>query len=52
MADTSEGLTMLVAKTFAYIPTPQGKLNGAAWRVEIGMVQLAAANTAALAPLQ
>ncbi len=52
MAETSEGLTILVAKTFAYTPTPQGKLKGSAWRVEMGIVQLAAVNTAVLAPLQ
>jgi hypothetical protein len=43
---------MFVARTLAYTLDPQGKLNGAANKVEVGIVQLASVSTAMFDPSQ
>jgi hypothetical protein len=43
---------MFVARTLAYTLDPHGKLNGAASKVEVGIVQLAFVSTAMFDPSQ
>ncbi len=51
-SEISEGLTTLMAITLANMLEPQGKLNGDACNVEIGIVQRASVTIWAAAPLQ
>ena len=51
-SEMSEGLTTLMAITFANTLEPQDKLNGDDCNVEIGIVQRASVTIWATAPLQ